>query len=368
MNTLAAKSSISPSTPPCINTVSFSKLDLYNTCPQKFYQKYVSLEGKSADQKETALIQGNLAHSILEGFLAGETKINALASALPVWLDSVCNLPIATDIKDMQAGKGIHTPSLLHYAETVAPLLIRCAPNYEGEDAIRKNDGTPPSDPLNYPPRNFSNALNQLGTHPLQQTLDVTAQRLHPDFVTNAISLSKVAAKAYFYALNFTYPDYFARTLEIELSVMSDSVRVEILPGIMWRGYIDWIFKDRDGKITITDHKTNKDCPTELKVGNHDQLNIYACLYYQIKGIWPDYIGINHLGSNSLIRIPTNPETATSIYNYYKELTQDIVDPHQRWLRKSPSAYSNPCVKLIKGQAVSCPLLDSCWKHFKVDF
>jgi hypothetical protein len=223
---------------------------------------------------------------------------------------------------------------------------------------------------LNYPPKPFLVELDRLGVYELQHVIDISAQRAHVDFADNAISLCKVVAQGWAYARNFEYPDYFEQTLYVELPVNTDEQKIEVIPGVDWNGSIDWVFRDVNGQVTIADHKTSKDLPNEFGVQYHEQLNLYAVLYYELYDEWPDYIGINHLKSNTLVRVALDPQIASNIYNYYREVVVDICKPNQTWLRRSPLKRFNigtPCVKEVRGQAITCPMLSTCWPHFKVD-
>lgn len=351
-----------------ITSVSYSRLALYEECPRKFWHKYVDKQ-EGVDVIQTALIKGSLTHSIIEVFLAGHTKIDALSLALPLWVNQVCNLPIVESKKEMMDGKGIYLESLLDYAESLSDVLLRCSPGYMGPDAIRNKDGKAPADPMKFPPKAFLDAYNHLAIHKLERTIDITAQRLHKDFQEGAISLAKICAEAYAFALGFEYPSYFKKTLNIELQVNPEGSEIEILPGVKWNGFIDWVFEDIDGKITICDHKTNKLLPNDKEANHHDQLNLYACLYYERTGVWPDYIGINHLRSNTIVRVPAKIGVATYIYAHYKEVAQQIVSPAEKWLRRSPNKpYGSACAKMMGMDLVTCPALSTCWPDFELIF
>lgn len=354
-----------------IDSVSFSRLDLYNVCPRKFYTKYILKQGELLDKKETALIKGTLAHAILEEYLLGTPKFDALVSVLPLWLSSTCGLEITDDYDVFIRGNGIHIESLISYIETVSELLMRCHPEYDGDDAIRTKDGKAPADPLNYAPKAFSEAFSKLEVGLLEQTIDVAAQRLNEDFSDNSISLAKVAAEAYYFVRCFSFPDYYKKTLHVELSVNDplQDLYVFLAQGVYWNGFIDWIFEDEDGAVTIADHKTSKALPTMQEVQQHDQLNIYAVLYYELFGRWPEYIAINHMRSNTIVRVEPDPDIAKEIYNFYREVLEQILSKDNLWLRKSPSQkYSTPCVKEIAGKISTCALLGKCWPKFEVNY
>ena len=268
----------------------------------------------------------------------------------------------------MLAGKGISVGALLEYAEIVGPLLARCMPKYELEDKLRTRDGLPLSDPLLYPSQEFKIELGKLNIYALTSEINVSAARQHPDYSLNNIDVAGIVAKSFTWANSFTLPVDFDVTIAVELDLNSTPTRpIELLPGLPWRGFIDWVYRDKNGEVVIIDHKTNKDIPNELEVQHHEQLNIYAALYYEIFGIWPTRIGIGHLRSDTLVTTPTDPTIASNIYSYYKEIAAEIISKQldSVWLRQSASkTYAGTCVKKFGRNVSVCPLLESCWPGF----
>lgn len=304
---------------------------------------------------------------MLEAILNEEDLELSLGTILYDWLEGVCDLTPVWDRQEMIDGKGIDINTLIEYATTVRPLLARCLPKYAEEDKLRTKAGGVLSDPLNFPSAQFSQEYNNLNLWSVKSELDVSAQRQHPDFSANSISISSVVAKSLNYALAFTYPENFARTLEVELSLnTAEQQAVELISGLPWTGFVDWIYEDKEGGINIVDHKTNKLLPNELEVVHHDQLNIYAALYYEIFGKWVERIGIQHLPSDTLVTAEVNPEIAKSIYHFYRQLAVEIVNPARTsWLKRLPNKqYDGVCVKRMGTQLQICPALSTCWPHF----
>jgi len=304
---------------------------------------------------------------MLEVILKGGNLTLELSLVLSEWLRDVCNLSVATDVNSMLEGNGIDVGSLIDYALAVRPLLKRCLPKYELEDKIRTKAGGILADPLNYPSAQFSHEYTALGLWSLKSSLDVSAQRQHPDFSLNNISISAVVTKSFNYALAFTYPIDFQQTIAVEFSLNNPSKfpSIELLPGLPWNGFIDWIYRDKDGGINLIDHKTNKLLSNELEVVHHDQLNIYAALYYEIFNEWPTTIGIQHLPSNTLVKVPVDPIIAASIYSYYRSIALEIITPRATWLKRSPAKqYDGTCAKKMGQTLQLCPALSKCWPHF----
>lgn len=349
-----------------ISSISVSRLQVYLACQQLFFEKYINKSGIVVDTKQTALIQGSLTHALLEVRLKDLSLVAQTPLVVAEWLVEVCGLNIAADFEEMLQGKGICLTSVLEYAESLSSLLKRCGPKYEEEDKLRTKDGKILADPLTYPSTAFRQAYDQLNLSQNKQIIDVSAARQHPDFATNDISLCNVVANSLNFAQNFTYPEDFKRTIAIELDLSAQTeTPLSIVPGVEWKGYIDWVYETKTGEVVIVDHKTNKAIPNELEVVHHEQLNIYASLYYEIYNVWPNRIGIQHLRSDTLVTAEVDPVISSQIYSYYKEITLDILNPRAVWLRQSPAkTYAGTCVKKFGLSVQVCPLLASCWPNF----
>jgi PD-(D/E)XK nuclease superfamily len=348
-----------------ITSVSVSRIQLYLTCAKLFYEKYINKSGILEEKVQAALIQGSLAHLLLETRLQNKDLELLLPELIAEWLVDTCGLPVVNNKEQMLDLNGIHIDSLLDYAKSVVPLLLRCSASYEGDDAIRTSAGKPLADPFEYPSASFTREYAKLNLYHLKQELDICAARQHEDFTNNNISISSIVANSITYATQFTYPEDFQETLHVELDLHRQDSPIEIVPGVKWLGFIDWVYKTKSGEIVIVDHKTNKLIPNSLEVEHHEQLNIYAALYYETYGIWPSKIGIQHLKSNTLVTAATNIETSAQIYKYYKEIVQEIIRPRSIWLRQpAAKVYSGTCVKKFGLVKHICPLISSCWPNF----
>jgi PD-(D/E)XK nuclease superfamily len=348
---------------PCISSASVSRFQVYLSCAHLFFEKYINKSGALVETKQTALIQGSLAHSMVEAILNDTDLETQLPIILSDWLLEVCDLQVANSTEEMVAQKGIEIDALIYYADQLSPLLERCSESYLGSDRIRTNAGKVLTDPVNYPSSGFLQAYALLNISEHKQNIDISAARQHPDFALNNISLSSIVATAYTYAKLFTYPKDFKETIAVELDLGVHGL--ELIPGVAWKGYIDWVYRTNSGEIVIVDHKTNKLLPNELEVNHHEQLNVYAGLYYEIYGEWPARVGIQHLKTNTLVTSEVDPSIATEIYKYYKEIALEIITPRTTWLRQSPAkVYAGTCVKKFGPTTYVCPLISRCWPQF----
>lgn len=65
-------------------------------------------------------------------------------------------------------------------------------------------------------------------------------------------------------------------------------------PGILWRGYIDLVTRNRDGRIAIFDHKFSSKMYADnlsRSLGNSHQLANYTMAYVRKTGQWPQEVG-----------------------------------------------------------------------------
>jgi PD-(D/E)XK nuclease superfamily len=345
-----------------ISSVSFSKLEEYLKCPQLFYQKYVlKSELVVKATKQEALLQGCLAHLLIEERLKQATQLTKkqIIVVIDEWLIHDCDLQIASDFEEMDTGGGLHLQSVYDCGVLIAEILNRCASTYTEDDKIRSKSGDVLADPLNYPSLSFKKALDESGANKLRFAIDLAAARCHEDF--GDLKLSTALAKGLHFGLGFKPADA-AKTLEIEYDLSSS--KLEAAPEVAWRGFIDWIYTDDLG-LHIVDHKTSKALPTESLVKHHEQLNLYAYLYYLATGKWADTIGINSLPTQQLIQVNLDRALSKSIYDYYCDLTQEICVPGRTWHKQPPSnTYISNCVKVYGRNVKICKALSQCWPSF----
>ncbi|MGG6281746.1 PD-(D/E)XK nuclease family protein [Leptolyngbya sp. AN03gr2] len=349
-----------------MSTVSFSRLESYRTCSQKFYYKYIQGESRPEPIKDY-FIKGDLAHFMLEEILTGAEWAEALTLVLPTWLENNCRVTIDPDADLMRKGQALHAESVGRYAEMVSEILLRCAPNYVGEDPIRNQDGSVPADPLGYPPKIVKQILNEYGLNEDRQLIDTTATRLNKEFTP--YSLANIAAEAVFCARNYSPPDYFGHTVSIEYPIYpEDHLPVAFQDDKMWSGYIDWIFEMDDGSLVIADHKTSKKRPSGVEVLWHPQLNLYVGLYYELTGRAAEYIAINHLATNSLVLAKVDLAIVGEQMKIFHQL-QDAIN-QSAFVRQFPTGFNSPCLDrdYKTGNVKSlCPYLDRCWPFFLED-
>jgi hypothetical protein len=346
-----------------ITSVSFSRFEDYLKCPRLFYHKYVLKDPAiTASAKQEPLLQGSLAHLLIERRLEIQRDLDQAETlnVLSTWLKDDCKLAVSESYSEMDLGVGIDLQSLYDCASQISSLLDRCASWYSYEDTIRSKSGDLLADPLNYPSISFRMELDKLKIDSLRSCIDVTAGRLDPDF-TSDVKLTSAAARGLHFGLNFT-PASNANTVAIEYDLSVE--RIEAAPDVIWRGFIDWIYTDEDG-LHLIDHKTSKALPTEALVMHHEQLNIYAYLYYLTTGVWADTIGINSLPTQQIISVSLDRNLSKEIYDYYCGLAIEICQPNRQWHRQPPTnIYHSNCARKFGKDVRVCKLVPTCWPHF----
>ncbi len=353
-----------------LTTTSFSRLSTYQECSERYRWKYI-VKAEEQEPLQEHFIKGSLAHFILEESLAGNEVLEAFDLVLPTWVEETCRLLITDDLGIQQEGQGIYLDTLRHYAVSVSELLLRAAPNYLGPDAIRKKDGKPPENPLEYPPTSFSQAMNEKFLYDDKSVLDIAATRINKDFID--FSLANITAEALFLARNFELPDWFGKTVAIEDPILPEGNESPYKPigfvgDIFWKGYIDWVFETKEGELVIADHKSSKSAPEGYEVAWHPQLNLYAGLYYEQRGRMPDYIAINHLRTNQIVLAKPDPLAIGQTLEHFRQIQARINS--ESFVRHYPTEFNTPCVKYdYKTSRVKyiCPYLKRCWPYFYED-
>ena len=93
------------------------------------------------------------------------------------------------------------------------------------------------------------------------------------------------------------------------------------------QGYVDRVDKDYDGLITIGDYKTSGKYGLKLSQDYKRQLAIYAVLYAEEEGVYPDYASIMFLryGENYIFEVtPSFIKHGQDAINYVWENTRSI--------------------------------------------
>jgi hypothetical protein len=342
-------------------TVSYSRLSSYVECPSKYANKYVR-KVPAVNPIEDYFLKGTLAHRGIEEFLLGAEKEIAIEAVLPEWLVDNCHLPIVEKGDDEL---GIEVDTLLEYCYPVAELLIRCMSSYKDSDAIRNNDGSVPNNPLLFPPSSFKSEYNKLGLQRLRSELDLKAVQCSLPF--RRFSLANTAAQAIAYIKAFRLPGWVDEVIGVEFDLTKVPIRWD--ENTTWNGAIDLVVKNKKGETVIIDHKSEKSKATPIQVAFHPQLNVYARIYYEITGVMPDYLGINHLPSGEMILAKTDPSIVLANYNYWETIREKIAfdRKHDNFAKQLPTKYNSPCIRRDwKSNVITqvCPYLTTCWPDY----
>lgn len=342
---------------------SFSRLELFLCCPQKYKLRYIDGTPHKKEINEHLML-GTLVHGVLEEILDPETSLEAgeaFALYLGTWMNEV-GLPA-----DLQQ-------DLLDFAPDYARLLQRASPEYFAADSIRNKDGSPPRDLQNFPPGSWTAALRAQKLSTKKMDIDnagSTACALFRD-----ISLAHLVGTAFYMSVHFVLPEWFAETLAVEKGI-SDPGRGKknatlkdpvLFPGsetLHLQAYLDWVVKTTDGRIAIIDHKTSKKAPTEAEVVHHPQLNLYAWLWYKFTGRFPELIGIHHLASHSFVMVNLETEALQGVLRNTMEV-QSAIDSGI-FPKRYPGAYNSPCLSrdYRSGEVKEvCSFVSLCWPSF----
>ena len=243
-------------TPDRSQTVSYSRLSAYLECPQKYRNKYVD-RLPVTQPLEDYFLKGTLSHRILEEYLQGATIQDATNLILPDWVVNNCLIPLGTnddteDLYELADSDGLDFDLLERYVHPTAELLYRCSANYSGDEAIRKNDGSVPADPLAYPPSQFKREYERQHLHLLKAELDTQAAQASVAF--RRFSLADTAAIALSYVVGFKVPEYVDHTVAVEFDLSKAKTVWDV--DEYWNGAIDWVFKMKNGATVICDHKS----------------------------------------------------------------------------------------------------------------
>jgi hypothetical protein len=355
--------------------LSFSSLELFGKCQTAYKHKYLD-ETQGHETIQQPLILGSLMHVLLEYRLRDLLSIDdALQLCAATWVESNCGLKVADSEERMNAGKGIYLPALINYAWEVSGLLLRCAPNYRGKDAIRNQDGTPPKDPIAFPSKAWKEAYSELEVSEDRYMIDIIATQLNPDF--KALSLANIAAWAVMMARNFKKPKE-VMTVGVEDEFGKENpVYTE---GYWWKGAKDWtadlpegLVPGVDGKArAIFDHKSGKKEFAKVAIRQHPQLNLYAWLEYETTGRLPDVIGISQPYFGRLTYEPVNIDNVFRVKEWVtnQAKTLNAAIETETFSQHHPNEYNSPCINgdwktgLINS---SCPYLAHCWPGYAAD-
>lgn len=349
--------------------VSFSRLGVFGECQTKYRNRYVEKLPEERPQQKYFLI-GTLAHSIVEEIISGTPPEQAVELVIPVWLKEEAKLPLITkpDEDDFPIFEGGVDPrQVTDYALGFGTLIKRASPHYNGRDKIRTKNGEVPKDVINYPTTSFKQAVFESGLQDLALLLNNEAAQCCDTF--KRINLCDVIGMGAGYGLGFKVPTWVQETVAIEYPL--DTQKVFFKDEIFWSGRIDWVVKTIEGATCIMDHKTGKKKKKGLEVAFDAQLNLYAYIWFEHYGVFPDYIGISHLPSGEFNMAQLDQGIVASVVQYYEEMQKiiDRCDENDMWLKRLPTEYNSPCISRSWSTGVVqsvCPYIQHCHPEYSM--
>ena len=337
-----------------IDYVSHSRLQVYNECSEKYNKQYVQKLQKDNEIQDYFEI-GSLVHEVLEDHLDPTTSLTLEDSyklALPLWLK--------------KHSLSFNPKDIFNISAIIGELMYKASARYKGEDAIRNKGGTPPADLRNYPPQSWTTALQKAGITTIKNDYDTAAGIQAPFFITN--SLCYLVAEVYLLTQYFQLPEWYDHTIYVEFPISTDDTNRVLFPGtddLYIRGFMDWVFKTKEGQIVIADHKTSKGKPKPNDVLHHSQLNLYAYVYSELFGYWPDVLGIHHVRTNDFIMAAVDKEIVFNNLKRYEGIVRGINS--KTFITHHPDDFNSPCITKdwrSKKVSKSCPFLINCWPTY----
>jgi hypothetical protein len=288
-------------------------------------------------QDKIYFIEGNWTHEVLEDYLEGlvDTPQDSLQGRLSKWLTDL-NLEIDEEyLYDFGLKFG-----WLYWR---ASALCR-----NSQIKIRKYDGTLPTNVEVYPTKEWNSAIKELEIKPQISDLSTLAAQQNPLFKKH--SFAHLVGRVFGYFHDYETPKLIHEIVETEYPISTnDSNRVNFpgKSGLAINGYIDLIFKTKDGLTVIADHKTSSSKPSPQEVACNIQLHTYAYAYQELFGVYPDGIAIHHVPSGELIVSSFNREIHSNTLSYLIE-TQSKIDLYSEseFPRSShPAEFNSKCIK-----------------------
>lgn len=338
---------------------SVSRLKTYKTCSMMYKHLYVDKDRVHTSSKSTTI--GSIVHNALEVFYLNPSKDRGP-------LIDYFSIALETYIKDSKM-EGVIDSNVLSmlekYSNGLGELLKRSDPNYKGNDAIRKRDGSPASNPSMT--AEWKDSYEKLGLSSLQECLllylDGYIQIDGSDFI-DAYSEAK--------HLCTNYKDHLwlSNAIEVEMPISKKTSSGVLNPVLMpskhggrksiyLLGFIDIVSKLDDDSLFLVDHKTSASSFTPNDVRHNAQLLAYVYAYEKVRGVRPHYMGINNIRSGDIVMVDTPSskeamEVLDSLFSCHKLINDEV------WIKHSPEPYS-PCVSMYGS---SCPYLNKCWPHY----
>jgi len=346
-----------------IQITSHSQLGVFESCAKKWEYEYLLKQRIKSEQNY--FIIGVMCHeSIEEHNTNGTPVLAALGDLWTQWL------------RDRRLGH-LRT-ELANVANDLSNLYRRASAGYTGPDRIRKAGDLVADHPQMT--KAWKEAIVKLRIDDRQANIDRQAQQTLGD-TYKAVSLVTCYSESFAIMQGYRDPDCLASIEYIEFPLSdrvfeddSRRVLVEILnpvtmprTGTYLNGFIDLVGRlkpELGGGIVLLDHKTSSGGPPdEIAVSHHEQLLKYAWAWFQLTGVWPTHIGINHLRSGTCVIAPVDQDLALEVIERQETLLLSM--KQGIYPKKDPFAYGSPCLKMRDGVVSDhCPHLLKC--HPKV--
>ena len=337
---------------------SFSRLELYQKCPEMYKYQYV--EKYRPEQPFAApLVRGSFVHDVLEEYIDPDTLTSSIEDALYLyfgpWLEELHT--------------GIPLEEAWDFANKFGDLLFRASPKCNDPKLkIRKADGTVPSNLESYPTKSWKSALQKSGLSKLRYEMDNKAGLNYPDAFIN-LSFSYFVGETFAMLKGFEIPAWIKQTVFVEKGFSTNQNDKLLLPGssdLYFNGYMDWVAEDQYGQLIILDHKTSKKKPSEQQVQNFPQLNLYAWGYKLVYGIWPNKIGIHHVRSGEIVLANVDKKIVNRTLVYYGTIQKAGIESGL-FIKRHPEEYGSPCIQRDRQTdkvSFICPYLHKCWPEY----
>lgn len=356
---------------------SISRLKTYQTCPRYYYNKYVQ---NIPDQLfSSSLFTGSLTHLALEEFYK-EHKASGNPKSLTYYLESVTPSFLLDNKMCTENDADDMAKELISVAKSLLCLYARADKSYIGTDCIRKADGGIPSKPQATKAwKTFINDDASLqGTIQLLNLELSSTVKIDTNNRKGELSIVDIFSDIYYASTKYYHNPRLKKTIEVEFGISNyDSESQSLINPLpmpekfggnddfYFKGFIDLISEDEQGKLIILDHKTNKTPYSHEDLLYNVQLLSYVWAYQEVTGRKVDYIGINNVTiantftntySNSLV-IREVPEPG-----YIQRLLNNLFSVHIPIKNGYyPFTLPEPYSKCLKTFERPCPFLGTCW-------
>lgn len=337
-----------------LDQASFSRLEKYGKCSYLYWLHYWKPIPRPVTDT-VATVAGTVAHSVLEQFYDNEL-VNRSISTLDLlnhyWEERLKAEGLETCFVELQ-----------YIALQMSELHARATEGYKGPDPILTKDRK--FSKTYKKTTDWANALKALGIDKRSADINEVAGRRHKLWGT--VSLADVFSESYVFLKDYRDTMGFLTMYKLEMPISRDddqnSVNTVYWPGtrIEFTGFLDVIATDSQGRLYIIDHKTSKDKPDENKVTHWEQLILYGWALHQLWGRYPDYIGINHLRSNSLVVAKYDPALIEGALNRALGKMRGVLG--ELFYQANPTDYNNPCYSEYSPEN-ACPYLFHCHPRF----